>query len=262
MSGIKILSYNCNKGNCKFGEIGDIIKTVNADIICLQEYGQIVAQHLESYKLEDSYVFITSPIYQGWSGNVIYSKLPIIKSRFLELEGKARKTPVITVETLNGNLTIACIHLDPGRNANNMNIRETQYKSLLKKLHNIDIIIGDFNMSVNEIPWPPEGWSGTKLIPTYTSDNICNNSTIKFGHPFDRCLYKNLIIENFELVGVNNPASDHYGIEITFKFPIIQKKNNYYILMDDRLLKLLSNRLNGAWIVGVDKTWLDKPVKL
>ena len=64
-----------NKGNCKLvpnrtSYLGDIISRINADVICLQEYSQGVAQQLAPYKLEDSYIFITHPVSQGWSGQV------------------------------------------------------------------------------------------------------------------------------------------------------------------------------------------------
>ncbi|CAH6419047.1 Hypothetical protein HVR_LOCUS239 [uncultured virus] len=117
MAELRILSYNCDKGNCKLAPgkvsyIGNIITQANADIVCLQEYSQTVAQQLLPYRLEESYIFITSPINQGWSENIIYSKLPILKSWFVEMDGKNRKSPIITVQTSNGPITIACIHLD------------------------------------------------------------------------------------------------------------------------------------------------------
>jgi endonuclease/exonuclease/phosphatase family metal-dependent hydrolase len=270
---ISVLSYNCNKGNCKIGSIGSIITESDPDIICLQEYNQTIALELVPYNLEEKYVFITSNLYQGWSGNVIYSKFPVIKSKFIQNEGKSRVTPIIQVQTAKTIITVACVHLEPGRA--NTAIRHKQYNRLLDLLAgNLmpTIIIGDFNMSDNEIQWPPNGWGSHQLIPTYTTNNPCVKSPSKFGHPFDRCLYKGLIMDEINLIGVNNPPSDHYGLLAHFHLPLEPEKSiislpvgkNYMISITANDLNNLMDVLTkyNIFIVGVDNKWLSPPLSL
>lgn len=253
----RVISYNCNKGLCS-GSIGNIITEANADIICLQEFNQVVAEHLIPYNLQDSYIFITSPLTQGWSSNVIYSRFPIIKSSILQLSGKSRQTQIVTVSTPNAHITIACIHLDAGRD--NIETRAVQYMTLLDQLSDAHIIIGDYNMVSNEVPWPPIGWNGTELVPTFVSINPCVKSSAIFAYPFDRCLYQGLVLKEFGIIGAVKPASDHYGIALTFTIPGQIMGPNYIVRMDAKLMQDLSERMIGSVILGIDDTWLDNPM--
>lgn len=260
-----ILTLNCNKGNCKSGNsIGNLILNHDPDIICFQEYNHIVAQQLVPYKLENQYIFINSAISQGWSGNVIYTKFPVLKSTFIEIEGKSRKVPIITVLSSNGPVTIANIHLDPGRSTINAQLRNKQLSSIFSFSENVNIIVGDFNMSINEIAWPPKGWLGSELVGTFDSSNKCNTGAGNFNHPFDRCLYRGLNLDNTQLIGNINPVSDHYGLLLTFSFnkiPIPIGKQ-YFISMKFDQLNMLYPYLSSTWIMGIDDHFLPQPIQI
>ena len=70
--------------------------------------------------------------------------------------------------------------------------------------------------------WPLIGWNTAPLLPTFSSTNPCNTSPGKFAHPFDRSLYRNISLMNTKVVGVENVASDHYGLLTTFQLATIQ----------------------------------------
>ena len=241
---LSVLTFNCDKGNCNVDRIGPLLQKSNADVICLQEFSPKVATSLAPYNLEKEYVFLTSPFSQGWSENVIYTRLPVIKTNFLPVEGKSRVNISATVLLDNTPIEVVCIHLDPGRNYTSL--RYKQYMSLMNNFittHGATIITGDFNMAANEVsPWPPAtlvGWESHELIPTYSSANKCVTSPkgaqlppVKgpsaFGHPFDRYLYKNITLTKITLIGVGSPASDHYGLLALFQLkkdqPIVPKQ--------------------------------------
>ncbi|CAH6419048.1 Hypothetical protein HVR_LOCUS240 [uncultured virus] len=165
-------------------------------------------------------------------------------------------------------------------------MRAKQYATLLSKSDNVHVIIGDFNMAINEVSWPAGGWNGSELTPTFVSNNPCNASPSKFSYPFDRCLYRGLTLNNLQLIGVQNPASDHYGILLTFAVPAAEiskpveinkleepiihdprkvqmaSGNSYFILMNSDLFKSLFKLMIGAWVIGVDNKWLSKPIQL
>lgn len=111
-------------------------------------------------------------------------------------------------------------------------------------------------MTANETLQPPKGWNGNNLVATYVSDNPCNSS--KFAHPFDRCLYRGLVLTDFELVGVKTPASDHYGILATFVTSKVASGENYIVSVDADILK----DLKGGWIIGIDNEWLSAAIPL
>ena len=216
---LSVLSFNCNKGNCNIDNIGSILHNSNADIICLQEFNQKVAVALQPYKLEENYVFITAPYNQGWSGNVIYSRFPVIKTNYFSLEGKSRLSILARILVNNRNIDIVCIHFDPGRN--NIDIRNRQFNSLIGNFLDSDIptiIIGDYNMDISEPidGWPPTQWNSPPLFSTYSSNNFCNSSPKRFDHPFDRCLYRGVILTDTKIVGIENIGSDHYGLLVIF----------------------------------------------
>lgn len=159
---LSVLTFNCDKGNCNIGNIGPLLRDCNADVICLQEFNQKVATALLSYKLEDQYVFVTAPLNQGWSSNVIYSRLPVVKSSYYAVEGKSRLSILARVLFQNEPVDIVCIHLDPGRS--NVDIRARQFTALMGNFSSpaIPIIItGDYNMDATEprTGWPLIGWN-------------------------------------------------------------------------------------------------------
>lgn len=222
---ITLLTFNCNKGNCNINNVCKIINDSNADIICLQEFNMNIASSLSKYELEKKYIFITSPLNQGWSQNVIYSKFPIVKTDFHYIEGKSRCNILITVIVEQQLIDIICAHLEPGRQ--NVNRRKTQLKSLFDKIierRSVGpiIIAGDFNMDFKEInflgSFLPRFWYVSKLLPTFTSDNPCNNSPSKFSHPFDFAIYFGLDNIDVEIVSGGLKASDHYPLLLTFDF--------------------------------------------
>jgi endonuclease/exonuclease/phosphatase family metal-dependent hydrolase len=222
-----VLTFNCDKGNCNIDNIGPILRDSNADVICLQEFNQKVAIALLPYKLEEQYVFITAPLNQGWSSNVIYSRFPVIKSNNYTVEGKSRLSILARVLVANNPVDIVCVHLDPGRS--NVDIRARQFTSLLSNFPESSIptiITGDYNMDITEprSGWPVPNWNSPPLLPTFSSTNACNTSPGKFAHPFDRCLYRNITLLNTKVVGTENVGSDHYGLLTTFQigniFPV------------------------------------------
>jgi endonuclease/exonuclease/phosphatase family metal-dependent hydrolase len=229
---LRVLSLNCNKGNCNGQYLGSLILEANADVICLQEFNHKVAEYLVPFKLEETYIFINSPESQGWSANVIYTKVPIVKTSFLKVEGKSRLTVVVEI-LIGGNKTIniACVHLDPGRK--NHESRNIQFNYLLSNFNESKIpviLIGDFNLAFDEtLPWPPIGWSGSQLFPTYTNQNPCVKSKRTFDYPFDRCLYKGLTLNNITTIGMNTPVSDHYGLLVDFNVVNKNPLNNCLI---------------------------------
>jgi endonuclease/exonuclease/phosphatase family metal-dependent hydrolase len=218
---LSVLTFNCNKGNCNIQNIGKILVDSNADVICLQEFNDKVANSLKQYKLENSYVFITSPMNQGWSSNVIYSRFPVIKSKFYDIKGKARQNIHVTVLVNNQNVDVVSVHLESGRS--NTIIRNEQYTTLLQSvscnMNNKPIIVtGDFNMSVNEtLPWPPINWNSAPILNTFNSENPCTTSYSTFHHPFDRCIYQNLTLLETRVIGIQPVGSDHYGLVNIFK---------------------------------------------
>lgn len=262
MDVFSVLTYNCNRGLCKdYGSIGDLIVSTNADIVCLQEYNVNVSQQLEPYKLENYYVFITPPMVQGWVWNVIYSKFPVVKTRFLELEEKSKHTPIITLQLPDRLLTIACVHLEPKQCRSELRLR--QYKHLLDNVADVDILIGDFNFREKEVPWPAPGWNSPQLLPTYVSGNPCIRSRYKFAHPFDRCLYRNLVAVTINVIGDKIVSSDHYGLLITFQYPvkILPIADRYLLHVPAASMKHILLDPN-IWIVGLDDKWLEKAITL
>src|SRR5687767_14578268 len=110
---LSVLTFNCNKGNCNVQNIGRILLESNADVICLQEFNDKVANSLIEYKLENSYVFITAPMNQGWFSTVIYSRFPVVKSNYLTLKGKSRRNIQVTLLVNGQFVDVVSIHLDP-----------------------------------------------------------------------------------------------------------------------------------------------------
>jgi len=226
---LSVLSFNCNKGNCNVDNIGPLLINSNADIICLQEFNQKVAISLQPYKLEEKYVYITAPFNQGWSSNVIYSRFPVIKSNYFPLEGKSRLSILARILVNNNILDIVCVHFDPGRN--NIDIRNRQFTSLLNTFFSSSIptiIIGDYNMDISEPNdgWPPNQWNSPPLFSTYSSYNLCNSSPGRFDHPFDRCLYRGVVLTDTKIIGMETIGSDHYGLLVSFTIGnIIQPKS-------------------------------------
>ena len=265
---LRVLSLNCNRGSCNGERIASIVNKANADVICFQEFNHRVIEYLVPLNLEQDYIFINPPQSQGWSGNVIYSKFPILKTQFIPLQGKSRLTIVVKILFRKGKeIDIVCLHLDPGRE--NTTIRNIQLNTLLSNFNqgqSSTILIGDFNLSFDEImPWPPSGWNGHELLPTYTNQNPCVHSKRKFVHPFDRCLYRNLILSDVETVGVDLPGSDHYGLLVEFQNGNdkiqINPEDNYLIYLSGRKLQQLSDPVHfksndNLWVVGVNQQWL------
>lgn len=214
-----ILSLNCNQGKCGVENISEFLHTCNADIICLQEFSQNIAQSLELYNFYEKYIFVTSPVHQGWSENVIFSKFPIVNTKSYEQEGKKRRSIHITFLYQRIEIVCVCIHLEPGRQ--NYEMRRRQ---LLNILENVDhrmpvIIIGDYNMETNEgrYKWPLYGWESPRLLATYSSDNRCVFSKkFRFNHTFDRCLYKNNYLYLHEAKILPLDISDHYPLIVKF----------------------------------------------
>ena len=217
---LSVLTFNCNKGACNVDNIGSILRNSNPDIICLQEFNQKVATALQPYKFEDEYVFITAPLNQGWSSNVIYSRLPVTKSKYYSVEGKSRINILIRVLFNNNYVDVVCAHLDPGRS--NSDIRARQFHDLMSNFPESltpMIITGDFNMDITELrnEWPPIAWNAAPLLSTFSSNNSCNMSPGKFNHPFDRCLYRGATLLDSKVLGIENIGSDHYGLLTTFQ---------------------------------------------
>ena len=216
-----VLTFNCNKGNCNVKNIGRILIDSNADVICLQEFNEKVATSLIQYNMENSYVFITSPTSQGWSSTVIYSRFPVVKSKYFDIKGKARKNIQVTLSVNNQSINVMTVHLDPGRS--NTAIRMEQYMSVLQNVtnnkdNNPTIVTGDFNLSLNEIvAWPPKNWNSAPLLNTFSSENPCITSPSTFHHPFDRCIYQDLTLIETRVIGIQPIGSDHYGLLNIFK---------------------------------------------
>ncbi len=212
---LSVLTFNCNKGDCFLNNIGFILLSSNADIICLQEFDQKVANSLIPYKFEDQYVFITCPLNQGWSSTVIYSKYPVIKSSYTDVKGKSRKNIMIRILFQEKLIDIISIHLDPG--INNKLIRYQQFTQLMREVDINDhvIIAGDFNMRADEIPLWSE-YNQSPLVDTYNSNNLCIKYSGSFSHPFDRFLYKGVKLLDIKLIGTELIGSDHYGLMCIF----------------------------------------------
>lgn len=277
---LRVLSLNCNRGSCHGERISSIVSKANADILCFQEFNHRVVEYLAELNLEQNYIFISPPQSQGWSGNVIYSKFPVVKTLFLSLQGKSRVTLVVRILFRTGKeIDIACVHLDPGRE--NHLIRNVQFNTLLSSFSQTQvpiILIGDFNLSFDEVvPWPPLSWKGHELLPTYTDKNPCVRSKGKFVHPFDRCLYRNLNrnfkLNNVETVGVDFPGSDHYGLLVDFQIEDsqfqINPKDNYWIYLSGNKLQQLIDPIHNkqiyndnVLIVGVNQQLLPHAYQL
>ena len=90
-------------------------------------------------------------------------------------------------------------------------------KSIYKKANgkgDKQVIVGDYNLAVDEIVWPPIDYCSHPLLATYTKDNPVNQENrFNFSHPFDRCAVKGVKIKTTKLVGPGKGTlSDHYGL--------------------------------------------------
>jgi len=217
---LNILTYNVAQGKYDLSGLNKTITSSGAQIICLQEYNNKVKQHI---KLGSNYNLIEPGGKQGFFRNVIYTKLPIIEVNFLPTSGEIRNIIMIKVKFKKCVITILNLHLSAGRDLNKSNQRQTQLNDLFKNITNVKygIIIGDFNLINDEIPWsnnisPWYKWNVAPLIPTYCSTNLCVKSNLRFRYPFDRCIYQKLTLVNFKLIGNKSKNSDHYGVIYTF----------------------------------------------
>jgi len=204
---VKILTYNCYKGGGNQIALNRHINSVDADVICLQEYTSKVGKSL---KLK-GYNFIEPKGKQGFFRNVMYSKYPPTNLEFVTIPNMKRQMPVLTIRKNNINITIACIHLSSGNDKKSN--RETEMNFIVQKFkHYTNVILaGDFNMRSDETI---SYFDTCPLLPTYCGNNSLTNGW-KFNHPFDRICYKGFrTINGPSIIGDKEkiPASDHYGL--------------------------------------------------
>jgi len=118
---LKIMSYNVRMfdfynwtGKHAGDSIFDVIKKGNADVICLQEFYSrkgfnyqtkiINAQHTKNY-------VISSENKTGYSGNVIFSKYPVISSGFVDVGKSKQKCIYADIVKKRDTVRIYSIHL-------------------------------------------------------------------------------------------------------------------------------------------------------
>ena len=169
---LTILTYNINKfRNWLFKEISrnalkDLILSVNADIIFLQEFSgenrkrKKIIHELEGFidNIWSDFAYGKNSIYEGGHhGNVILSKYPIvhweninISTNFLEKRGllHARiSIPFLQNNILQHNkeIDLYCLHLNPLQKGRSKQIREIIKIVSEKKLGTPFIIAGDLN---------------------------------------------------------------------------------------------------------------------
>jgi len=228
---MSLISYNFCKGKFGCETFLKLINSCKPSIICLQECNNKI---IDEIKNKTGCYYAAQPVgQQGFSSNftLIHTKHNIKKIDCLDIEGVARDVLFISVKIDNLDLIIANLHLKSGRYSTD--VRKVQINTILsyveknyndKKL----ILTGDWNLSSTETNWPPEGWKNTKLVPTFRSENKRVTSVKKFNYPFDRIIYKGIVLRNFVVLN-GEENSDHDIIACTFI-------KNYKIVHDMKII--------------------------
>ena len=191
---MRLLSFNCCAG--KFwnsGKFIDIVNQINPNVICLQECNNTIVDNL---KKSLNYYAVQPSGKQGFSCNytLIQNQHTLSNITTLEIKKLQRDVLFNTVSIDGKQYVIGNLHLKSGRE--NAKIRETQIDQLMgfidRRFVKTDrvILVGDWNLAVDEIAWPIPGWKSNKLYPTYRCENKNAESKRNFHHPFDRVLYR------------------------------------------------------------------------
>lgn len=220
---MSIISHNICKGRYGYSSFCKLVKRYNPSIICLQEASPKLGE-----KIRDSigdYMILQSPGRQGYCSNItLVNTRHIIKEIYsIDIQEVERDALATIVRIGNQELLVVNVHLKSGRGC--PDIRKKQIDRILNNIsHKRCLIVGDWNLSNNEIKWPIDGWKSQELKPTYRSNNRHVNSKSKFNHPFDRVLYKGMIVRDFHVInGDANSDHDILMFSIDNNFPIKER---------------------------------------
>lgn len=202
------------------------IKTVNPDIICLQEvipaFYDIIKQQLPGYSSAFIHPYKNNTTARAY-GEVILSKLPIISKGFYRLESEqGRVNSWIDVKVNDKVLRVNTAHLESTEGFSNYllkkvkGIRQKQL-SLIKSKNSESkhwIWIGDSNLLEDE---NHEMFQSN--IPTYFSNRfsyIFNEvNPVYYTHSYDKVWINNVTLEKFHTLSAAKDQkylSDHDGI--------------------------------------------------
>lgn len=221
MSNIKLISYNIwyhpHKRLKRCDHLISLILMKDPDIICLQEVTIPVKQRLlqaigsKYYSVDDMLEYGTHRRY----GNMILSKIPIIKHEIYDLQTKMERKFLMAF--LGNNIIIGCIHFDSG---DNEITRRSQFNFVtdLCKIYPNVILTGDFNMKSSESSLSNYFYTFDNVDTYDTKTNVMISHEPYLPQPFDRVMIRGFNLINFELIG-NIPIdldytyiSDHYGL--------------------------------------------------
>lgn len=221
---MSVISYNFCGGKYNNGTFCRLMKKIKPSVICLQEANTKIVSDIRN-KI-GNYTMIQSPGKQGFSSNftMIDNQYVIKGIDGIDISDVEREALKISVKIDNTHLDIINVHLKSGRDCTS--VREKQIKEILKVGDKSGkcLIIGDWNLSKDEVKWPPKNnWKSPLLYPTFRSDNkrIINNNR-KFNHAFDRLLYSGVKISDVCVYdGSDNSDHDILCVSINReKYPI------------------------------------------
>ena len=196
----------------RIDKIIQYIKSVSADIICLQEVAKTVIASLETSFVTDGY--FVSRTYTGREFVMILTKFPHTSTTLVIDSNKA-----FVIAEYN-DIQIVGIHLTSDCAKDSIAKRQMQLQLILNVIKaDRAIIVGDVNMSgkIEElVDYTDCAIASTSVEPTFNTDSneiakICKKDEAGVLARFDRIYLKGFICMSYE-VDTKIVLSDHYPI--------------------------------------------------
>lgn len=213
----KVLSINLFYQNYNYSAIKTMINEIDSDILIMVEFSDEHAKNLQK-NLDEKYSYSTLGL-SNFGDNVIYSKYPILDSKFTQEKDSFCGFVKAEIELNNKHTSIYAVHTTAPLTEPWLRRRNHQLKMLADEIKDDTnesmIIAGDFNLS----PWSPDYSQFEKEVDTKVKNITKQNGpnfTWNFGIPFanshiDHAFTSDsLQASNLQIISLE--GSDHKGI--------------------------------------------------
>ncbi len=143
---VKVISFNVNTANDRYGDVLAYLREQDADLIVLLEVSDEWIEQIAALDVDYPHSFV-EPRNDNF-GIAIYSKVPLLERELIKLTEYRIESLSVVVRIAGQSLRVVGTHPLPPTSASNAAARDAQLRTLGQPPHSIPtLLIGDFNLT-------------------------------------------------------------------------------------------------------------------